>query len=153
MHYSSDSSGCRVCWTPHKTNPKKLKKTNKKKSLHASRLLQLFAAKLALLDVEGVPCTPEQLTNGVEAAVLAAEQALPAPRCEHSAVGSLQGDTFSISALHLAIKVPYFSNSGHKNEKVTALTRRQSCAIAAFRMNCGAGCGRHRQTLPPAPSG
>eukprot|EP01052_Picozoa_sp_SAG31_P015890 SAG31_NODE_1034_length_10228_cov_89.107316_15_plen_170_part_00 len=32
------------------------------------------------------------------------------------------GDTFSISALHLAIKVPYFSNSGHKNEKVTALT-------------------------------
>eukprot|EP01052_Picozoa_sp_SAG31_P036376 SAG31_NODE_4530_length_3159_cov_2.970915_2_plen_101_part_00 len=29
------------------------------------------------------------------------------------------GDTFSISALHLSIKVPYFSNSGHKNEKVT----------------------------------
>eukprot|EP01052_Picozoa_sp_SAG31_P033230 SAG31_NODE_3729_length_3943_cov_6.130593_1_plen_144_part_00 len=28
-------------------------------------------------------------------------------------------DTFSISALHLSIKVPYFSNSGHKNEKVT----------------------------------
>eukprot|EP01052_Picozoa_sp_SAG31_P017070 SAG31_NODE_1153_length_9640_cov_2.830206_11_plen_76_part_00 len=28
-------------------------------------------------------------------------------------------DTFSISALHLAIKVPYFSDSGHKNEKVT----------------------------------
>eukprot|EP01052_Picozoa_sp_SAG31_P031516 SAG31_NODE_3346_length_4376_cov_3.801496_2_plen_236_part_00 len=28
-------------------------------------------------------------------------------------------DTFSISALHLAIKVPYFSHSGHKNEKVT----------------------------------
>eukprot|EP01052_Picozoa_sp_SAG31_P040558 SAG31_NODE_5902_length_2264_cov_2.222633_1_plen_50_part_10 len=24
-------------------------------------------------------------------------------------------DTFSISALHLAIKVPYFSDSGHKN--------------------------------------
>eukprot|EP01052_Picozoa_sp_SAG31_P033446 SAG31_NODE_3782_length_3884_cov_1.601057_4_plen_86_part_00 len=31
-------------------------------------------------------------------------------------------DTFSISALHLAIKVPHFSNSGHKNEKVTTLT-------------------------------
>eukprot|EP01052_Picozoa_sp_SAG31_P009027 SAG31_NODE_467_length_15267_cov_13.792919_3_plen_106_part_00 len=30
-----------------------------------------------------------------------------------------QGDTFSISALHLAIKVPCFSNSRHKNEKVT----------------------------------
>eukprot|EP01052_Picozoa_sp_SAG31_P038491 SAG31_NODE_5154_length_2712_cov_1.642174_4_plen_93_part_01 len=29
-------------------------------------------------------------------------------------------DTFSISALHLSIKVPYFSNSGHKNEKVTS---------------------------------
>eukprot|EP01052_Picozoa_sp_SAG31_P037173 SAG31_NODE_4759_length_2974_cov_1.820522_3_plen_168_part_00 len=28
-------------------------------------------------------------------------------------------DTFSISALHLAIKVPYFSHSAHKNEKVT----------------------------------
>eukprot|EP01052_Picozoa_sp_SAG31_P029417 SAG31_NODE_2922_length_4906_cov_8.279800_5_plen_343_part_01 len=35
---------------------------------------------------------------------------------------ALQGDTFSISALHLSIKVPYFSNSGHKNEKVTTLT-------------------------------
>eukprot|EP01052_Picozoa_sp_SAG31_P008153 SAG31_NODE_404_length_16109_cov_10.686696_9_plen_241_part_00 len=33
---------------------------------------------------------------------------------------SIHGDTFSISALHLAIKVPYFSNSGHKNEKVTS---------------------------------
>eukprot|EP01052_Picozoa_sp_SAG31_P048378 SAG31_NODE_10097_length_1183_cov_1.302583_1_plen_114_part_00 len=32
----------------------------------------------------------------------------------------IKGDTFSISALHLAIKVPYFSNSGHKNEKVTS---------------------------------
>eukprot|EP01052_Picozoa_sp_SAG31_P007392 SAG31_NODE_352_length_17229_cov_9.658669_17_plen_78_part_00 len=31
-------------------------------------------------------------------------------------------DIFSISALHLAIKAPYFSNSGHKNEKVTTLT-------------------------------
>eukprot|EP01052_Picozoa_sp_SAG31_P033313 SAG31_NODE_3746_length_3928_cov_4.375555_3_plen_112_part_00 len=31
-----------------------------------------------------------------------------------------QDDTFSISALHLAIKVPYFSNSEHKNEKVTS---------------------------------
>eukprot|EP01052_Picozoa_sp_SAG31_P048283 SAG31_NODE_10033_length_1193_cov_1.053931_1_plen_63_part_10 len=28
-------------------------------------------------------------------------------------------DTFSISALHISIKVPYFSHSGHKNEKVT----------------------------------
>eukprot|EP01052_Picozoa_sp_SAG31_P011496 SAG31_NODE_652_length_13181_cov_14.268155_5_plen_83_part_00 len=35
----------------------------------------------------------------------------------------LKDDTFSISALHLAIKVPYFSDSGHKNEKVTTLTR------------------------------
>ena len=35
---------------------------------------------------------------------------------------SINGDTFSISALHLAMKVPYFSNSGHKNEKVTTLT-------------------------------
>eukprot|EP01052_Picozoa_sp_SAG31_P070541 SAG31_NODE_29416_length_395_cov_1.942568_1_plen_43_part_10 len=33
---------------------------------------------------------------------------------------TLKGDTFSISALHLSIKVPYFSNSRHKNEKVTA---------------------------------
>eukprot|EP01052_Picozoa_sp_SAG31_P043129 SAG31_NODE_7088_length_1792_cov_1.588895_2_plen_155_part_00 len=32
-------------------------------------------------------------------------------------------DTFSISALHIAIKVPYFSNSGHKNEKVTSCLR------------------------------
>eukprot|EP01052_Picozoa_sp_SAG31_P076250 SAG31_NODE_35517_length_322_cov_0.856502_1_plen_96_part_10 len=31
-------------------------------------------------------------------------------------------DTFSISALHLSIKVPYFSNSGHTNEKATTLT-------------------------------
>eukprot|EP01052_Picozoa_sp_SAG31_P020736 SAG31_NODE_1572_length_7850_cov_28.848794_7_plen_420_part_00 len=31
-----------------------------------------------------------------------------------------QVDTFSISALHLAITVPYFSNSWHKNEKVTS---------------------------------
>eukprot|EP01052_Picozoa_sp_SAG31_P028290 SAG31_NODE_2720_length_5190_cov_3.678256_1_plen_311_part_00 len=31
----------------------------------------------------------------------------------------IHGDTFSISALHLSIKVPYFSHSGHKNEKVT----------------------------------
>eukprot|EP01052_Picozoa_sp_SAG31_P006708 SAG31_NODE_311_length_17866_cov_7.010750_4_plen_58_part_00 len=30
---------------------------------------------------------------------------------------------FSISALHLSIKVPYFSNSGHKNEKVTPYLR------------------------------
>eukprot|EP01052_Picozoa_sp_SAG31_P021810 SAG31_NODE_1705_length_7491_cov_3.705222_3_plen_165_part_00 len=36
-------------------------------------------------------------------------------------------DTFSISALHLAIKVPYFSNSGHKNQKVTSYLRR-ACA-------------------------
>eukprot|EP01052_Picozoa_sp_SAG31_P032128 SAG31_NODE_3487_length_4209_cov_3.729684_2_plen_124_part_00 len=30
---------------------------------------------------------------------------------------ALQGDTFSFSALHLAIKVPYFSDSGHKTRK------------------------------------
>eukprot|EP01052_Picozoa_sp_SAG31_P015155 SAG31_NODE_966_length_10688_cov_8.343564_5_plen_325_part_00 len=34
----------------------------------------------------------------------------------------INGDTFSISALHLSIKVPYFSNSEHKNEKVTPFT-------------------------------
>eukprot|EP01052_Picozoa_sp_SAG31_P058629 SAG31_NODE_18021_length_649_cov_1.312727_2_plen_91_part_01 len=47
---------------------------------------------------------------------------------QHPSLGSscafrcelIHGDTFSISALHLAIKVPYFSNSGHKNEKVTS---------------------------------
>eukprot|EP01052_Picozoa_sp_SAG31_P012011 SAG31_NODE_692_length_12772_cov_15.543044_10_plen_198_part_00 len=39
-----------------------------------------------------------------------------------SSTPPIHGDTFSISALHLAIKVPYFSNSGHKNEKVTTLT-------------------------------
>eukprot|EP01052_Picozoa_sp_SAG31_P012477 SAG31_NODE_731_length_12498_cov_7.368336_5_plen_194_part_00 len=33
---------------------------------------------------------------------------------------AINGDTFSISALHLVIKVPYFSNSWHKNEKVTS---------------------------------
>eukprot|EP01052_Picozoa_sp_SAG31_P077599 SAG31_NODE_36989_length_308_cov_0.985646_1_plen_39_part_01 len=32
-------------------------------------------------------------------------------------VVSIKVDTFSISALDLSIKVPYFSNSGHKNEK------------------------------------
>eukprot|EP01052_Picozoa_sp_SAG31_P001321 SAG31_NODE_45_length_31062_cov_17.179957_6_plen_206_part_00 len=37
-------------------------------------------------------------------------------------IGSIKDDTFPISALHLAIKVPYFSDSGHKNEKVTTLT-------------------------------
>eukprot|EP01052_Picozoa_sp_SAG31_P046564 SAG31_NODE_8957_length_1357_cov_1.663752_1_plen_236_part_00 len=63
---------------------------------------------------------------------------------------ALQGDTFSISALHLAIKVPYFSNSGHKNEKVTALTVRPtlgnpgpSCALGACRgLKGGRGGGR-----------
>eukprot|EP01052_Picozoa_sp_SAG31_P014008 SAG31_NODE_857_length_11448_cov_15.111287_2_plen_144_part_00 len=39
----------------------------------------------------------------------------------------LQGDTFSISAVLLSIKVPYFSNSWHKNEKVTALTWYAPC--------------------------
>eukprot|EP01052_Picozoa_sp_SAG31_P029464 SAG31_NODE_2931_length_4898_cov_2.527818_2_plen_95_part_00 len=38
--------------------------------------------------------------------------------CGHRA--AIQVDTFSISALHIAIKVPDFSNSGHKNEKVTS---------------------------------
>eukprot|EP01052_Picozoa_sp_SAG31_P017433 SAG31_NODE_1192_length_9459_cov_15.271581_6_plen_100_part_00 len=38
-------------------------------------------------------------------------------------------DTFSISALHLAIKVPYFSNSGHKNEKVTSYLVRSKPAF------------------------
>eukprot|EP01052_Picozoa_sp_SAG31_P023807 SAG31_NODE_1986_length_6725_cov_3.779505_6_plen_160_part_00 len=55
-------------------------------------------------------------------------QAASNASCERPAVGSLDKsveplpymvDNFSISALHLAIKVPYFSNSGHKNEKVT----------------------------------
>eukprot|EP01052_Picozoa_sp_SAG31_P045872 SAG31_NODE_8550_length_1431_cov_2.201201_1_plen_161_part_00 len=44
------------------------------------------------------------------------------PAALESAPQPLQDDTFSISALHLAIKVLYFSNSGHKNEKVTTLT-------------------------------
>eukprot|EP01052_Picozoa_sp_SAG31_P007108 SAG31_NODE_335_length_17509_cov_7.127972_10_plen_83_part_00 len=41
----------------------------------------------------------------------------------------MNGDTFSISALHLSIKVPYFSNSGHKNEKVTSyrVTKSEAC--------------------------
>eukprot|EP01052_Picozoa_sp_SAG31_P019957 SAG31_NODE_1479_length_8180_cov_7.141684_8_plen_105_part_00 len=34
----------------------------------------------------------------------------------------MNGDNFSISALFLSMKVPYFSNSRHKNEKVTPLT-------------------------------
>eukprot|EP01052_Picozoa_sp_SAG31_P028096 SAG31_NODE_2682_length_5257_cov_9.066693_5_plen_87_part_00 len=38
----------------------------------------------------------------------------------HFANSATHGDTFSISALHIAIKFPYFSNSGHKNEKVTS---------------------------------
>eukprot|EP01052_Picozoa_sp_SAG31_P033479 SAG31_NODE_3790_length_3878_cov_1.766931_6_plen_82_part_00 len=41
------------------------------------------------------------------------------PRRPHVAGTPIHGDTFSISALHLSIKVPYFSNGGHKNEKVT----------------------------------
>eukprot|EP01052_Picozoa_sp_SAG31_P024426 SAG31_NODE_2077_length_6501_cov_2.482037_5_plen_196_part_00 len=32
----------------------------------------------------------------------------------------INADTVSISALRLATKVPYFSNNGHKNEKVTS---------------------------------
>eukprot|EP01052_Picozoa_sp_SAG31_P004776 SAG31_NODE_202_length_20512_cov_62.659237_1_plen_98_part_00 len=36
-----------------------------------------------------------------------------------SAMNCAMFGNFSISALHLSIKVPYFSNSGHKNEKVT----------------------------------
>ena len=39
------------------------------------------------------------------------------------------GDTFSISALHLSIKVPYFSNSGHKNEKVTSYLAMSSTSL------------------------
>eukprot|EP01052_Picozoa_sp_SAG31_P024338 SAG31_NODE_2063_length_6535_cov_7.578931_3_plen_135_part_00 len=39
-------------------------------------------------------------------------------------------DTFSISALHLSIKVPYFSNSGHKNEKVTSYLGLQAFALS-----------------------
>eukprot|EP01052_Picozoa_sp_SAG31_P033464 SAG31_NODE_3786_length_3882_cov_2.127941_3_plen_248_part_00 len=42
---------------------------------------------------------------------------------------SIHGDTFSISALHLAIKVPYFSDSGHRNEKVTP-----------YQVRCELGC-------------
>eukprot|EP01052_Picozoa_sp_SAG31_P049435 SAG31_NODE_10827_length_1093_cov_0.996982_1_plen_128_part_00 len=61
------------------------------------------------------------------------------------------GDTVSISALHLAMKVPYFSNSGHKNEKVTPylhqprhLGRRLRCPI----LTCGALLPRHQRLLP-----
>eukprot|EP01052_Picozoa_sp_SAG31_P018926 SAG31_NODE_1360_length_8638_cov_55.988055_2_plen_134_part_00 len=53
----------------------------------------------------------------------------------------INGDTFSISALHLAIKVPYFSNSGRKNEKVTsylgcALQERPLVTLRRIQMLC-----------------
>eukprot|EP01052_Picozoa_sp_SAG31_P029874 SAG31_NODE_3010_length_4788_cov_4.266098_6_plen_114_part_00 len=67
------------------------------------------------------------------------------------------GDTFSISALHLVMKVPYFSNSGQKNEKVTSyLHRRKSfwvpvignpgaCVGSAERSGCDGSSG-----IPPS---
>eukprot|EP01052_Picozoa_sp_SAG31_P019336 SAG31_NODE_1405_length_8488_cov_2.786029_4_plen_90_part_00 len=60
--------------------------------------------------------------------------------------GPLKDDTFSISALHLAIKVPYFSNSGHKNEKVTTLTVHHA---AAHRGTLASPCVR-APVPPPA---
>eukprot|EP01052_Picozoa_sp_SAG31_P048157 SAG31_NODE_9951_length_1206_cov_1.357724_2_plen_184_part_00 len=53
------------------------------------------------------------------------------PVCLVAGVSLIHGDTFSISALHLSIKVPYFSNSGHKNEKVTALTLKYEAGRAS----------------------
>eukprot|EP01052_Picozoa_sp_SAG31_P020183 SAG31_NODE_1507_length_8072_cov_7.986580_3_plen_235_part_00 len=55
--------------------------------------------------------------------VVAPHPACPRP-CRASEE-SIHGDTFSISALHLAIKVPYLSDSGHKNEKVTQRSPRR----------------------------
>eukprot|EP01052_Picozoa_sp_SAG31_P010409 SAG31_NODE_569_length_14020_cov_11.049565_16_plen_98_part_00 len=63
--------------------------------------------------------------------------------CTASEFRALKDDTFSISALHLAIKVPYFSNSGHKNEKATPLT-----AIYLVRLRLGE---HFRQVLRAAP--
>eukprot|EP01052_Picozoa_sp_SAG31_P031146 SAG31_NODE_3270_length_4477_cov_2.498401_3_plen_250_part_00 len=45
----------------------------------------------------------------------------------HRSRSTIHGDTFSISALHLAIKVPYLSYSGHKNEKVTSYLLAACC--------------------------
>eukprot|EP01052_Picozoa_sp_SAG31_P033315 SAG31_NODE_3746_length_3928_cov_4.375555_5_plen_100_part_00 len=56
---------------------------------------------------------------------------------------SLKGDTFSMSALHLAIKVPYFSNSGHTNEKLTALTFRNFWGRDAVRNVVVPSAGKH----------
>eukprot|EP01052_Picozoa_sp_SAG31_P009907 SAG31_NODE_531_length_14413_cov_7.712659_9_plen_80_part_00 len=55
----------------------------------------------------------------------------------------MHGDTFSISALHLAIKVPCFSNSGHKNEKVTSYLALGTTAQAAQHR------GHERELAPP----
>eukprot|EP01052_Picozoa_sp_SAG31_P010975 SAG31_NODE_611_length_13558_cov_224.959730_11_plen_269_part_00 len=73
-------------------------------------------------------------SSGAAAAARAAHAVLPQnspveSRRDGMSAGGLSGRpihgaTFSISALHLAIKVPYFSNSGQTctNEKVTSLT-------------------------------
>eukprot|EP01052_Picozoa_sp_SAG31_P018900 SAG31_NODE_1357_length_8647_cov_8.257838_7_plen_182_part_00 len=70
--------------------------------------------------------TSTKMTRGVAVAVAALQTTYAVAQRgveqdERGALpGTIHGDTFSISALHLAIKVPYFSNSGHKNEKVTS---------------------------------
>eukprot|EP01052_Picozoa_sp_SAG31_P038123 SAG31_NODE_5035_length_2787_cov_2.005952_3_plen_270_part_00 len=50
----------------------------------------------------------------------------------------IHGDTFSISLLHLAIKVQYFSNSGHKNEKVTSYLESLDGIIAGLTLHAAA---------------
>eukprot|EP01052_Picozoa_sp_SAG31_P019750 SAG31_NODE_1454_length_8278_cov_7.030688_3_plen_597_part_00 len=63
----------------------------------------------------------DQAAPGAVASGHAAPEApKPAPAAGAGPPQLAQDDTFSISALHLAIKVPYFSNSGHKSEKVTS---------------------------------
>eukprot|EP01052_Picozoa_sp_SAG31_P014032 SAG31_NODE_860_length_11431_cov_8.068920_3_plen_224_part_00 len=51
-------------------------------------------------------------------------------------VDAVNGDTFSISALHLSIKVPYFSNSGHKKRESNFLP---SSGVPTTLSLCGNG--------------
>eukprot|EP01052_Picozoa_sp_SAG31_P018078 SAG31_NODE_1265_length_9070_cov_5.167205_4_plen_423_part_00 len=76
--------------------------------------------------------SPIDIVRGVNATNAKPSGAQPAAwRLQEAPRGSLiHDDTFSISALHLSIKVSYFSNSGHKNEKVTSYplpTPRNGC--------------------------
>eukprot|EP01052_Picozoa_sp_SAG31_P004013 SAG31_NODE_161_length_21899_cov_16.832844_13_plen_95_part_00 len=64
-------------------------------------------------------CMPQVTACFLCHSIVAEKLLVSVPKVEDLRIG----DTFSISALHLAIKVPYFSNSGHKNEKVTSYLR------------------------------